>query len=342
MKKLCLGVPRKKAQGALMTIRENKLLSPDIEIVEEDGIVYIPLNVSGPEDLSKTISALGMTAIKDLAPLHRPPKSYKDLLDLPPDLQEELPSSFDVIGDVCIIKLPSTLMEYAGRIGNAILGANRSLKKVAMDGGVKGEFRLRDLTVIAGDKNLETVHIENNVRLKLDPSLVYFSPRLSSERLRISSLAGKGRVLDMFCGVGPFALTVARHSEANEIVGIDLNPDCIRYFNTNISINSVEDRVNAILGDARDIAPTLGSFDRIIMNLPHSSLDFLESALQCIHEGTIHMYSITEGSSIMEEISRIDSILKRSGRDHSISFIKEVHQYSPTSHMMVFDLSVTA
>jgi tRNA (guanine37-N1)-methyltransferase len=340
MKARCLIVPRRKAQEALQVLREMGVLRTDLAISEGSGDVNLPLALDDDEDVPAGISAFGKVGYADLQTIKRPPKSYKDLLSLPEDLQDALPSSFDVIGDVCIIKLPEGLLEDARAIGEAIIGANRNIRKVAIDRGVKGDFRVRDLTVIAGDTDLETVHIENNVRLKLDPSLVYFSPRLASERLRIAQLAGTDRVLDMFCGVGPFALTVARHSSAVEVVGIDLNPDCIRFFNNNISLNSVQDRVSSVLGDARDVAPTLGPLDRVIMNLPHSSMDYLGPALECIGEGAIHLYRMTEGSSMRDELRSIDDILKGYGREYKISMVKEVHQYSPTSHMMVFDISV--
>jgi len=207
---------------------------------------------------------------------------------------------------------------------------------------VKGELRVRDLELIAGSADLETVHVENNLRFKMDPSTVYFSPRLSTERMRLASLVRSGEmVLDMFCGVGPFALTVARYSEAKSVLGIDLNPDCIRFLRVNAALNSLSDRVEGILGDAGEIVPTLEGFDRVIMNLPHSSLEFLGPALNVTRDsGWVHLYSIVEGSSYKEGLARIMSVLNGSGKEWKIETAKEVHQYSPTQHMMVFDINV--
>ena len=62
-----------------------------------------------------------------------------------------------------------------------------------MDKGVKGEFRVRDLEVVAGDDRLETIHQEYGIRLLVDPSRVYFNPRLAGERHRVASLVREGR-----------------------------------------------------------------------------------------------------------------------------------------------------
>ena len=52
---------------------------------------------------------------------------------------------------------------------------------------------------------------------------------LGAERMRY--LAGKlpgGRVLDVGCGGGPYGMTIKKNHLADSLVGIDLDPDCIR------------------------------------------------------------------------------------------------------------------
>jgi tRNA (guanine37-N1)-methyltransferase len=340
MKVPCLVVQKKNAQTAITVLKEQGILSPEHGIEEDEHGIWIPLCPGTFDEDLVEIVKLGSIQERDLVPVRKHPKSYKDLVDLPDDLRSLLPSSFDVIGEICIIKLPEALKGFTQTIGDALLRANRAIRTVAIDSGVKGDYRLRELTVIAGQGDLETVHIENNVRIKLDPSRVYFSPRLAAERSRIATLCGKERILDMFCGVGPFALTIARHTDTMEIIGIDINPECIRYFNENIYLNSVEDKVSAVLGDTRDVAPFLGKFDRIIMNLPHSSIDYLDCALECIESGMVHLYTIVDDAGIKEQISRIDMIATGKDKRCKVELIREVHQYSPDLHMMAFDLSI--
>ena len=58
-------------------------------------------------------------------------------------------------------------------------------EKVAIDKGVKGEYRIRQLQMIIGEPDFVSLHRENGFEFKLDISKVYFSPRLSMERSRI-------------------------------------------------------------------------------------------------------------------------------------------------------------
>ena len=308
-------------------------------ITEEDQVIFPVHDDVDPGDLIGTGAVIRVLE-RDLSPRKKRPRSYKELIGLPSELMELLPSSFDLIGDIAIMKLPPELMAYRNEIGEALRDFNKNIRTVTLDRGVTGEFRVRDLEVMAGDDDLETTHVENNLRFKLDPTRVYFSPRLATERMRIAEIVEDEMVLDMFSGVGPFSLNIASRGKAKKIVGIDLNPDSIRYFNLNITLNSLEERIETHLGDARDISQTLGPFDRIIMNLPHSSLDFLDVALGSMEAGRIHIYRILEKDRFMEDIHKMMAIAQGFGRSIEITGMREVHNYSPDSSMMVFDVNV--
>lgn len=51
---------------------------------------------------------------------------------------------------------------------------------------IKGTIRIRDLEFLSGVDNPVTIHKEHNTRLKLNVREVYFSPRLATERKRVS------------------------------------------------------------------------------------------------------------------------------------------------------------
>ncbi|MDG6224384.1 MAG: class I SAM-dependent methyltransferase family protein [Candidatus Thermoplasmatota archaeon] len=340
MRMLYLAVKNRDAESTRRILNDRGYINADVLIEKEGRKVLLPLIWEDKSLVEQGVADLGELTVREGRTKFRPPRSYKDVVDVPRELKDLLPSSFDIIGDVCILKLPDGLADYGDDIAQALTLVNKNIKHVALDRGVIGEYRLRDMEVLLGGPDLETVHIENNIRLKLDPSKVYFSPRLSTERQRIASLTQDERVLDMFCGVGPFALTIARHGRAREIVGIDLNPECIRYMEMNISLNSLEDRVSCYLGDSRDVAPTLGPFDRVVMNLPHSSLDFLEIALNCIERGRIHLYIISETAGVQDTLRMIDDTMINNDRVYSLEGVREVHQYSPDSYMVSLDLHV--
>jgi len=333
-------IDRAKAEKLRAALAREGVLRDDLEVVRIGCEVLFPIEKERFIDVQDRFDEQCHLVIGEGKERMKRARSYKDMLDLPGPSMSDLPSSFDIIGDICIIKIPESLHSHQGEIANALLATNRNLRVVLKDNGVTGEYRVRDLDVLAGGPELTTVHIENNLRFKLDPTLVYYSPRLAAERMRVASLTGPERVLDMFCGVGPFALTIARHGLAEEVIGIDLNPECIRFFDMNIVLNSLDDKVMSILGDSSEVIRTLEPFDRIIMNLPHDSMEFFPDAVENMVKGTIHLYRVVEVSRVKEDIASILSRLEEMDRPCRIENFREVHQYSPTSSIFVYDITI--
>jgi tRNA (guanine37-N1)-methyltransferase len=153
-------------------------------------------------------------------------------------------------------------------------------------GPVSGEFRLREFVHLAGEERTFTVHRENGCAFEVDLAKAYFSPRLSGERSRVVSLVREGeRVLDMFSGVGPFAIQVAKHRKV-PVTAVELNPDAYRFLVRNVALNRVDRLVEPINEDARKVASSRPkAYDRVIMNHPSASLDFLREALIAAREG---------------------------------------------------------
>lgn len=261
--------------------------------------------------------------------------SYPEMVDIPDGLKSVLPSSFDTIGDVGIVKIPEELEAYAGEICEAIRKANR-LRAVALDRGVRGDFRIRSLVPCAGESSLETMHREFGVKLLLDPSKVYFSPRLAGERYRVASLVRKGeRICDMFAGVGPFGIMMAKHSKPEVIHAFDINPVAVEYMKRNIELNRLDEGVMIPhLEDSAKGMERYGGFDRIIMNLPHSAYEFLGAAIQRIEDGgTIHYYEILEMERLEERLEELRGLPGVRRVEY-----REVKTYSPTMRFYGFDV----
>ncbi|MFB6233236.1 MAG: class I SAM-dependent methyltransferase family protein, partial [Haloarculaceae archaeon] len=139
----------------------------------------------------------------------------------------------------------------------------------------------------------ETVHREYGHEFLLDLDAVYFSPRLATERHRVvEQIDADEQVIDMFAGVGPFAIPAA--SRGAEVVAVDLNETAVDYCRENARRNGVADRVTAIAGDVRDVAADYGGWaDRLVMNLPHSADEFLDTAVELAGDDcVIHYYDI--------------------------------------------------
>ena len=201
-------------------------------------------------------------------------------------------TAYDIVGDIAIIEIDEHLRNKEKTIADTILDLHKNIKVVCRKEGMhEGEFRTQKMKVVAGEKRLVTEHHENNCRFLVDVEKVYFSPRLSTERKRISDLIKKGeRVLVMFSGAGPYPIVISRNSEASQIVAVEKNPAGHAYAIKNIAFNKTSN-VIAYQGDAREVVPSLGTFDRVLMPLPKGGEDFLDIAIDAAKKGGIvHFY----------------------------------------------------
>ncbi|MCK9151498.1 class I SAM-dependent methyltransferase [Methanobacterium alcaliphilum] len=202
-------------------------------------------------------------------------------------------------------------------------------------GYINGQKRQPDVKILAGS-NTETIHKENRCLFKLDVSKVMWSKGNVNERMRITQLVQQGEhIVDMFAGIGYFSIPLAVHSPAEKIYSIEINPVAFHYLNENIILNKVENRVKPILGDSKEIAPTIKA-DRVIMGYVGTTHHFLGSALKCIVDGGIIHYHETVPDKIMHErpINRI----KKAADNRKVTFLQQriIKKYSPgVSHIVV-------
>ncbi len=322
-------VPLKEGEEARSWIMQLGLLDLDHRIQREGDHLLIP--VTGDGDIGYPLTEA------ELEPVKRRETDYRSLLRLDPELMEVLPSSFDVIGDVGIVRLDDALIPHAQGIAEAMRGVLPHLKAVAVDRGVSGEMRVRQLELVSGEA-LETMHTEYGVRLHVDPSVAYFNPRLAIERRRIASLVREGEVvINMFAGVGPFPLMIDRHASPSEVYAIDLNPEAHRLMVRNVELNHAR-TVKPVLGDARSEILRLPMADRIIMNLPHSAHEFIPYAVPRLKDGgMIHLHLICERDDADRVVERV---LGSSPRPLRVNRMKEMKSYSPTMGVYAVDLVI--
>ena len=328
---LCIRVPKAFAEEARKRLISEGLLSTASKIRTDEESVLIPISSDTFGDYD-VIDA-------DLEPAHREETDYRNVADVPEELKELLPNSYDVIGDVAVMKFPDELIPYASSIGNALLRTQPSLRAVMMDTGVKGELRVRDIRMIAGTGASETKHKEFGVTMIADPAKAYFNPRLSTERMRIaSSVKDDEVIIDMFAGVAPFPLVIAKHSKPSVIYSIDMNEDAVGLAERNIRLNKMKNIVT-ICGNASVIIKDLPPADRIIMNLPHSADEFLHDALSNLKKGgTVHMHKIMERAMSSDIISKLVDDMKADGHTIRVGRMAELKTYSPTMSVYVLDI----
>lgn len=253
--------------------------------------------------------------------------------------------SFDVVGDIAIVKIPEELLRWKGEIGNALIRVHKNVKTVlCQTTPVAGEFRTRELEIIAGERRTVTLHRENGCLFMVDLARMYFSPRLGTERLRVARLVRPGEtVTNMFAGVGCYSIVIARHSRASLIYSIDKNPEAFRYMVENVRLNKVGDRVLPMLGDAKDVIREKipARADRVIMPLPEMSHEFLETAIAALKPsgGTIHFYDYGEEPDVYgPSFEFVSSTASRFGFEATLTGCRKIRSYAPRCYHIVLDV----
>jgi tRNA (guanine37-N1)-methyltransferase len=332
MKSLCVVVPKKKAEPVRQRLMSKGILKKELQIRSDSRNVYLP--VSQRVDLGYPVET------RDFDETEEQIKDYRVLVDLPDELRRYLPSSYDVLGSIAIVKISDEVLPNASEIGKAIIATQKAINTVCVDVGVADEFRTRRIRVIAGEKVLETVHKEYGLVFKMDVSKVFFSPRLATEREIVANQVSPGEtVIDMFAGVGPFSIMIAKTRDPAVVYAIDSNPDAVKYMEENIDLNKVK-TVKPILGDAREKIAGLEPADRIIMNLPHSARNFLPEAIRALKPGGIvHFYEIMEEGEIETRMNEMRSLAVKEDRVMKQLARREVKSYSPSLNFYAFDLS---
>ncbi len=268
---------------------------------------------------------------------------------IPTELIGLVPRSFDVIGSkgraVAVIEVPPELEQYGASIGEALMRVQRNVMSVLSKGTERmGGFRVREMTLLAGDPNTEVLHKESGCVFKVDPAKAYFSPRESTEREKIASQVTLGeRVLVMFSGVGPFAICIAKRQRTASCVAVEFNPEGHRYCVENIRLNKVGNRVTAILGDVREVCPALVErFDRVLMPLQKGAYEYLDVAIPMVKPGgTLHFYHwaprddpFTEGERILTESA------EKRDRKTKVTDRVRISQYSPSAWKIRIDARI--
>ena len=256
----------------------------------------------------------------------------------------KIPSSYDILGDILIIEIPSKLKNQK-QIANNLLKIHKNIKTIVKKSGIhKGKYRLQKYTFLAGKRNKETEYKENGIKLKLNIEKAYFSPRLATERLRIAKQVKKSEeILIMFSGIAPYPLVIAKNSEPKEIYGIEINPSAHKYALENLKLNKLKN-INLIKGDVKTILPkTKKKFDRIAMPLPKGAEDYLELALKSIkHKGILHFYDFQEEKDIPHRsIEKISKACKQQKKKFKILKIVKCGQYSPRKYRICVDVKIS-
>jgi len=350
----CLRVPKQYGEKAILLIKQLGLLDPRLKIDQKNSNLHIPLlrelSASERKTLQEAIFSAESCVHVFSEKILPPPKTFVDILgeELPPHLIASLPHSADFVGDIAVLEIPSELESYKQKIGEAVLETNKRIRTVlAKASAVMGIYRTRKLDAIAGEAKTVTVHKEYGCIYHVDLSKAYFSPRLSNEHVRVARLVNEGEtVVDMFAGVGPFAIQIARQRERVRVYAVDLNPDAIELLNKNIAANRVVARVTPILGDVRRVVHTrlAGVADRVVMNLPEKAIEFVDVACEAIKPagGIMHYYEFTNVSDPLKtaKIRLIEAVKRRNRKVDKVLASRIVRATAPFTWQVVVDAKI--
>lgn len=317
-------VSKKSAEEVRKLLKNKDVLDPNKVPLHEDNYVIFPIK----EEKVAEARSLGLRIVYRDFKVKRKIKSYKDLVQIPENLKKYLPTSFDQIGDIVIIKIPEEVLDYASQIGEAIIKAYKSVKSVYLDKGVKGPYRVRDLEHIAGERKTETIYKEYGTRFIVDVSKVYVSPRLAEEHKKFSEYVKPSEIVfDMFSGFGPFSIFAAKKGAS--AVATDINPYAIHYLYESAKLNRVEDKILGLVSDCRKVARLI-KVNHVVMNYPHGSISFLDYALESIKTpGYIHIYVIEYNDKITQTADNIVHLIENKGYKAKLVEISCGKPYAP-------------
>lgn len=331
MKRQCIRVDKKKGEQVRKALMEKGSFDTSVRIVSDGQYIYLPLCSS--LDL-KDLLFEDIQVTEHEFKVHEKPATLEGILGRTP--------RYEIIGSIALLESDEGDLE---RTADALLKVHPHLRTVLSAlSPVEGEFRTRRFTFVKGENTTQTVHKEYGCKFVIDMEKAYFTPRLATERSRILEQVKDGEVVvDMFAGVGPFSILIAKNRLSCRVVAIDKNPDAIKFLKQNIELNAVSN-VEAVEGDAKEEAQKyIGIADHIIMNLPHTAQEFLDASMVIAKHGTvIHYYDITPESDLYSSsLSHIEAAASRAGFALELLATRIVRSYSPHQFNVCIEVRIT-
>lgn len=355
-----LRVPSTETQAWLTRCKSNGwLASASVRAVEE-GFRAVPLLPSAPLETDAVWN--GLVHIELEAVISKPTHWTEHLpIQLQALPSETWPSSYELQGDVLMVKVEPAAQPYAAEMAKAMLAQLPNVRLVCADDGVKGEFRVRDLHPILsrnGDMSTLTNVREHGAKMLVDPSKAYFSSRLSTQRHRtLTSLKslraerGHGLIIaDPYAGVGPAFPTL--FAEAGLVRGWmagDLNPEAVALLSRNLeawtrSLPEPPVLRRVVCLDARcwkDDSTMIGQADAILVNLPHDSFDHIPFLLPLFvrqHPVLLRGWAIRDRGGEGEDEAHLRRLCETAGMTLDEVRVEAVKGFSATKTFVSFEV----
>lgn len=251
--------------------------------------------------------------------------------------------AYDVIGSKeRAVALIGSDVKAPKKLAKEIMQRHKNVKSVLQKtSNRKHTFRLYECKLIAGDKDTEVIHKENGYSVLLDPQKVYFSQREATERQRISeNVKGGERILVMFAGAGPYALAIAKRHRDCQLVCVEINPKGFEYTECSARLNKLTN-IRSVCADIRRVR-SIGSFDRILMPLPETALEFLDEAYLHAKKGAIvHLYAFSSEKELFKDVEdKVEEFAKVHNIRYKIVGRQKVLPYAPRVAKIRLDIKI--
>lgn len=276
----------------------------------------------------------------------RAPPRERALAALPAEARAAFPDKWERLGDVVVLKVPAALAPWKAEAGEALaraLGCRAALEDTR---GVAGEYREMAAPVLWHDGSTAepavTVHREHGILYKLDASRLMFSSGNVEERARMGKVDAEGEtVVDLFAGIGYFALPLAKTSGAMRVVAVEKNPVAHAYLVENARLNRVEGVLEPALGDNREVP--LPVAQRICLGYVGRTWKWLPRAFEIADPAgcTLHYHDTFGVDAWREEAEgRLREAAEAAGLALDVTYARVVKSYAPAVVHAVADARV--
>lgn len=338
---LGLRVPRRSAESVRKRLSAYALVDKRREILEEGDSVVLPV-LAMPDNALLSEASAEIVERDFPARYSRadPIERVRATAEIPESLLDELPTRWEMFGDVLVLRLPEALARWENAVARAYADVLVAKSVLVDKGGIEGPMRKPVVKLILGDDTV-TTHLENGVLFRFDTSEIMFSSGNVDERVRVSHLECDGEtVLDMFAGIGYFSVPIAVHRRPARVIACELNPTAFRYLEENARLNRVEEVVDPVLGDNRSL-PGESVADRVFMGYVRTTHEYLGTALRLIRDGgTLHYHETCPCELLPGR--PLDHLHEAFGEGNvEVLRYSRVKSYSPGVAHMVVDARIT-